>query len=60
MAERAWEGYDGGITISEYIDNPLLVDGHKFDMRIYVGVTSMNPLRVYVHEVSKPKIKMPR
>jgi len=35
--------------ISRYIDNPLLLYGHKFDLRIYVAVTSYDPLRVYVY-----------
>ena len=33
-----------------YIDNPLLINGHKFDMRVYVMIASWDPLRVYVHE----------
>lgn len=31
----------------EFIENPLLFEGHKFDIGIYVVVTSVNPLRVY-------------
>jgi len=38
------------IIVSEYIDNPLLLDGYKFDLRIYVAMTSINPLRIYIYE----------
>lgn len=34
--------------ISRYIGNPLLINSHKFDLRIYVVVTSIDPLRIYV------------
>ena len=35
-------------VISRYITNPLLINGHKFDLRIYVLVSSYDTLRVYV------------
>lgn len=37
----------GESFVQEYVQKPFLVDGHKFDIGVYVVVTSVNPLRVY-------------
>lgn len=38
--------------VAEYIE-PLLVGGYKFDFAIYVAVTSIDPLRIYVFDMPK-------
>jgi tubulin polyglutamylase TTLL5 len=38
------------MVASVYIDNPLLIDGYKFDLRVYVALASINPLRIYMYE----------
>ena len=34
---------------SEYISKVHLINGHKYDIRIYVIIASVDPLRIYVY-----------
>lgn len=36
--------------IQHFVHNPLLLDGHKFDFRIYMLVASTNPLMLFYHD----------
>jgi tubulin polyglutamylase TTLL4 len=38
------------IIAQEYIPNPMLINSYKFDLRFYVAVTSIDPLRVYIYQ----------
>ncbi|ESL09160.1 tubulin-tyrosine ligase-like protein [Trypanosoma rangeli SC58] len=37
-------------VVQEYIEDPLLLNRRKTDLRLYVAVTSYDPLTVYLHE----------
>ncbi|CAI2353183.1 unnamed protein product [Caenorhabditis sp. 36 PRJEB53466] len=40
---------EGPLLVSRYLKDPCLVNNHKFDLRIYVAVTSFYPLVAYVY-----------
>ncbi|XP_025104519.1 tubulin polyglutamylase TTLL5-like isoform X3 [Pomacea canaliculata] len=41
---------DENLIVCRYIDNPLVIDGFKFDIRLYVAVTCYDPLVIYLYE----------
>ena len=42
--------YSRPVVIQKYLTNPFLFDGYKFDLRLYVLVTSFNPLEAFLYK----------
>ena len=37
------------IVIQRYVDDPYLIDGYKFDLRLYVLVTCLDPSKIFFY-----------
>lgn len=38
------------MVAQRYLQKPHLIDGLKYDLRLYVFINGINPLRIYLHK----------
>ena len=48
--EQLSSGGHQNAVVHEYLDSPALLDGYKFDLRLYVLVVSVKPMTVYLYK----------
>lgn len=47
----SWErASKNGVFYQQFMDKPFLIDGHAFDVGVYVLITSFDPMRFYVFD----------
>lgn len=49
-------GKQKSAIVQRYLINPYLINGKKFDLRIYILVTGVDPLRIYIHQEGLTRI----
>ena len=40
----------GNVVVQEYIERPLLINKRKFDVRVYLLLTSLDPLQLFLYQ----------
>ena len=50
------ESESSEFLISKYVVNPHLINGKKYDLRIYVLVTGLKPLKIYINKEGLARI----
>eukprot|EP00729_Bicosta_minor_P006648 gene6648-26074_t len=54
MTQSAYDlpsaSYHAPLLVQEYLADPFLIEGFKFDLRVYVLVTSIDPLQVHMYK----------
>ena len=48
----------GEFTLQQYVSRPARLDKRKFDLRVWVLITSLEPLTVFMLDVAFPKISV--
>jgi len=48
--ERLSASTNRKLLVQKYLQKPMLLNGHKFDLRLYVVITSYDPLSVYLYD----------
>lgn len=56
IRDAATAPVDNASMVQEYIDTPHTMDGHKYVLRLYVLISSVEPLRVYLYNEGSVKL----
>lgn len=56
VSDIAHVAYGEAMIVQKYVERPLLLHGHKFDLRLYVMVTSFNPLEAFLYQEVRSRL----